>query len=547
MLTIAEALKLPVFSSSKLVAGKSGISNEINWVHIVDIPDAIYSYERQGVLLLTAGFGLRDDLEQQTNLIPMLANLGFAGMVLSIGYCFERTPDVMLEAANRLNFPIIESPRELLFIDITESILERIVNRQYVLLQESNKIYDELTELVLQGKDLNALAATLSNFLKRSISIEDPTFRVLATARYGPIDRAREQTNSNGRTPTEMARYLLDSGIYNKLLQRMGPIRVAPVPELGMTMERFVAPIIVDRQIHGYIWIIASGRPLTELDELAISHGATVAALFLFKEQAVQEAEEALRGDFFEQLLRSNERTTAFQEMARRFGYRLNKKHQVLLIQATLEAGGNLRLLENQLQNWLREKKITSSFLIWRTDHLVLISESENNASGKRLAERLVKNLSYPVSRLLIGVGSSFEHGEGSGIRQSYAEAREAVDIGNAFARKDGVVAFHELGLLHWLYHLPHEAHQGNSYLQYIDQLMAHDKAKQASLTQTLEAYLDFGGALTETSQSLYIHRNTLLRRLERIQEICNLDLRDPSVRINLHVALKGHYLRKQG
>ncbi|MEM7111326.1 MAG: PucR family transcriptional regulator ligand-binding domain-containing protein [Chloroflexota bacterium] len=546
MLTIAEALKLSVFSSSKLVAGKSGIKNEINWVHIVDIPDAIYSYERQGVLLLTAGFGLRDNPEQQASLIPMLNELGFAGMVLSIGYCFDRTPDVMLDTANQLGFPIIESPRELLFIDITESILERIVNRQYVLLQESNKIYDELTDLVLQGKDLNALAGTLSNFLKRSITIEDPTFKVLATAQFGPIDTAREHTNANRRTPPEMARHLLDSGIYNKLLQQMGPLRVEPIPELGMTMERFVAPIIVDRQIHGYIWIIASGRPLTELDELAISHGATVAALFMFKEQAVHEAEEALRGDFFEQLMRGNERTTTFQEMARRFGYRLTAKHQILLIQATLKAGGNLRFLETQIHNWLRENHITSAFLVWRNDFLVLVTESVNDDSGKQLADRLVKNLNYPASRLLIGVGSSFEHGAGGGIRQSYTEAKEAVDIGEAFDKKEGVVAFHELGLLHWLYRLPREAYDGNHFLKYIDQLKKHDKVKQGSLTKTLESYLDFGGALTETSQALYIHRNTLLRRLERIQEICDLDLRDPQIRINLHIALKGHYLQKR-
>ena len=131
MLTVAEALKLPVFSSSRLVAGKAGIHSEINWVHIVDVPNAEYSYERQGVLLLTSGFGLRDNLDEQAQLIPRLVEKGFAGMVLSIGYAFSKTPDAMLEAANQLNFPIIECPRELLFIDVTEAILERIINRQY--------------------------------------------------------------------------------------------------------------------------------------------------------------------------------------------------------------------------------------------------------------------------------------------------------------------------------------------------------------------------------------------------------------------------------
>ena len=548
MLTVAEALKLPVFSSSRLVAGKTGIHNEINWVHIVDVPNAEYSYERQGVLLLTSGFGLRDNLEEQAQLIPRLVEKGFAGIVLSIGYAFSKTPDTMLEAAHQLNFPIIECPRELLFIDVTEAILERIINRQYALLQESNKIYDQLTELVLQGKDLYALAATLSNVLKRSISIEDPTFRVVATSQYGPIDIARERTIASGRTSPEMAHHLLESGIYNKLLQRMRPTRVPPIPEMGMSMERFVAPIIVDRQIQGYIWIIAGGRPLTELDELAISHGATVAALFLFKEQAVHEAEENLRGDFFEQLLRGQERSTTLQELARRFSYRLNVAHQILLIYGNLKAGGNLHYVEEQLYHWLQENYVTTAFAIRRTDHLVVVYESDQNQIGKQLAERLVKSLSYPACRLLVGVGSVFEHNspqEAGGIRQSYSQAREAVEIGRALGKTEGVITFDELGLLHWLYYLPPEAHVGNSYLRYVEKLLAYDQTRNSDLTITLEAYLDYGGALTETSQALYIHRNTLLRRLERIQEICLLDLRDPLVRTNLHVALKGYHLRK--
>ena len=64
----------------------------------------------------------------------------------------------------------------------------------------------------------------------------------------------------------------------------MGPLHIDPIPDLGMTMERIVAPIIVAHEIYGYIWIIAGDRPLTALDELAIEHAATVAALILFPE-----------------------------------------------------------------------------------------------------------------------------------------------------------------------------------------------------------------------------------------------------------------------
>lgn len=65
MLTLREALEMPVFATAQVVAGHAGLDNEIRWVHIVEIPDAHYQWKRRGVLLLTAGYGLRDAPQRQ--------------------------------------------------------------------------------------------------------------------------------------------------------------------------------------------------------------------------------------------------------------------------------------------------------------------------------------------------------------------------------------------------------------------------------------------------------------------------------------------------
>ena len=65
MLTVRDALKLPVFAAAHLAAGTDGLDNQVNWVHVVDLPEAQYEWQRQGVLLLTTGLGLHDDLEKQ--------------------------------------------------------------------------------------------------------------------------------------------------------------------------------------------------------------------------------------------------------------------------------------------------------------------------------------------------------------------------------------------------------------------------------------------------------------------------------------------------
>lgn len=541
MLTIHEALELSVFDQCQLVAGEGGLDNQIQWVHIVDLPHTDFLYDRRGVLLLTAGYGWRETSEDWSRLIQQLSTEGYAGMVLSTGYYFDEAPVELREAANDRNFPVIESPKELMFIEITKTVLERLVNLQYALLRQSNQIHQQLTELVLRGGGLSALATNLADILNRSVTIESPSFRVLANANIGEIDGARHHSVTRGRTPPEIAQRMLEAGIYDKLLQRMGPMHVLPRPDLGMTLERYVAPIIVDREIYGYIWMLAGEEALTELDKLALGHAATVAALIMFKEKAVQEAEAALRGDFLEQLLRGDTQGAGFTEQARRLGFRPGQTHQVLLISGVVRAGSSIQPLQQDVRNWLHQRNFNHSLLIQRDNQLVLIIEKRDGRRGRNVAEGIIRDLNHPAGKLLISIGQPAQ----GNLRHSYETAQEALRIAVGMGKSEGISDFDELGVLHWLYHLPSDARNGNVYLSYIKTLASFDGERKTELLKTLETYLEQGGSLVDTSQLLYIHRNTLLNRLDRIKKLLNLDLRDAHHRLNLFVAIKSYRLHQ--
>ena len=57
-------------------------------------------------------------------------------------------------------------------------------------------------------------------------------------------------------------------------------------------------------------------------------------------------------------------------------------------------------------------------------------------------------------------------------------------------------------------------------------------------LITTLEAYFDNTGNLSQTAEALYIHRNTLLYRMERIKDILAMELDNPSARLSVQLAL---------
>ena len=162
----------------------------------------------------------------------------------------------MIQQGDELGFPIIISPPELLFINISEQLLEPIVNRQYALLQKSNLIYNQLTDLVLKGGNLQDLSRTLSRLLNRSVVIEDTSLRVIAHVMKEPMDRMRRASVMRERSAPRISERLLRSGVYEQLRNELRPVSLPPMADVGMTLPRLVVPIVVDRDIYGYFWII---------------------------------------------------------------------------------------------------------------------------------------------------------------------------------------------------------------------------------------------------------------------------------------------------
>ncbi len=62
---------------------------------------------------------------------------------------------------------------------------------------------------------------------------------------------------------------------------------------------------------------------------------------------------------------------------------------------------------------------------------------------------------------------------------------------------------------------------------------------KSTELVKTLKAYFEYNGNLTRMSEKLYTHYNTILYRINRINEITGMNLDDPNDRLNLEIALK--------
>ena len=120
-------------------------------------------------------------------------------------------------------------------------------------------------------------------------------------------------------------------------------------------------------------------------------------------------------------------------------------------------------------------------------------------------------------------------------ISRSYKEAKMALDVGKIFYSNKNVVAYNRLGIGRLIYQLPIPLCQ--MFIKEIFEGKAPDDFDDETLS-TINKFFENSLNVSETSRQLYIHRNTLVYRLDKIQKITGLDLRVFDDAITFKIAL---------
>jgi purine catabolism regulator len=99
------------------------------------------------------------------------------------------------------------------------------------------------------------------------------------------------------------------------------------------------------------------------------------------------------------------------------------------------------------------------------------------------------------------------------------------------------VTCFADLGIYRLLFSLKSSGDLAAFHKEYLGTLTEYDRKHDGELVHTLKVYLHYS-AISDTARSIHVHRNTLLYRLSRIQEITGADLEDGETRLTLHMAI---------
>jgi len=137
------------------------------------------------------------------------------------------------------------------------------------------------------------------------------------------------------------------------------------------------------------------------------------------------------------------------------------------------------------------------------------------------------------MCNVVVGIGGTVS--DLKNVSGSFKEARMALEVGKIFYPERLVVNYEQLGIGRLIYHLPpHLCKMFVSEILHDIPIELFDEEMFATVTKFFENSLN----VSETSRQLYIHRNTLVYRLDKLQRISGLDLRNFEDAITFKIAL---------
>ncbi|WP_434796678.1 PucR family transcriptional regulator [Terrisporobacter vanillatitrophus] len=120
-----------------------------------------------------------------------------------------------------------------------------------------------------------------------------------------------------------------------------------------------------------------------------------------------------------------------------------------------------------------------------------------------------------------------------------YIQANATLMLGKIFNDNHSLLLYSDYSLYHML-HICHNSISIDTFLNdAINYLRKYDYKNNTSYYDTLYSYLLNNCSIIETSRSLFIHRNTLIYRINKIIELTNIDLKNPTERLHLLLSYK--------
>ena len=280
--------------------------------------------------------------------------------------------------------------------------------------------------------------------------------------------------------------------------------------------------------------IILAESILRYTDEISTA----VAEAYSRAQRAIVREQEGARREFLADLLYGSDATPEdMLSRAHSFGYDLSLDY-VALVGTGPGKDSRKEALVSAAASMLMPEGSAEPIVLQKADQTIALLPSDPNMTDTLVPEKIVAEL-----------GTGWQFGMGGpelgleGIRRSYLEAREALEIGQALELEGPVHRFDDLLLYHFLKVEPGLIDRFVE--QMLGPLIEYDERRKGELVKTLEAFFDADGSVKLAGEALFAHPHTVSYRLKQVEKLTGWSLRGPEDKLRLHLALRAFRLAR--
>ncbi|MGE8205739.1 PucR family transcriptional regulator [Heyndrickxia sp. NPDC080065] len=508
-ITVKDILQRKHFESIEVLAGKEGLNNAVKWVHVVEVTN-IRNLLNGNELILSTGVAWKEEKKHFVSILEQLIDSNAAGLCIEIGTYTSKIPQEIINIANQFHFPIVLFHKEVPFVEITQDIHALLINRQYQIISDLENYSQTLSKKLLTIEHYIEILKYIHHFLHVQVMI---IFNTKEVECIPEIFEPERKTLLNA---------LIDSS-----LKTQYSIAKVPIHLLG---ENYAELIIATKE-----------RTLTEFDQLILDRTATALAQLLLRDLYVEEKGRVEEAEWLTGWLEGVHSEETIMEYLSYHSPTIKPKGAFVCIcnLHSFEKYSKLDLTYYKLFfRTIFEQQGFRLFTIEKRNTIIFIILDERNPSTwkKRMKEgiyRLKKAESQKgnqKSKQIIGIGKYVS--DLKCIYKSYQTALKTIRIQDRLSDQSESYFYDDLHIFRLISLVNRHLDLHEIVLEYLEPVIQYDKKYNGKLMETLKTYLSCNGSKQETAKKLYIVRQTLYHRIQKLEKLLGEDFMIPEKRL---------------
>ncbi|GED83234.1 hypothetical protein TNCT6_03190 [Streptomyces sp. 6-11-2] len=488
-ITVGELLEMPHLRL-RLHSGASALDRPISWTHTTELPEP-WRWVAGGELLMTNGMPIPRSASGQEELVRQLVDHGAAALAIGEQMYAPPLTKRLARTSEELGFPVLWIAYPMPFVAISRAVAEATLLEQSQRLIRTERIYQALQQISSQSSGLKMLTSALSRELGCEVRV---------------CDRATGHDWYPG-VPS------LPAEIRTAVTERRGKLR-AGVIAVHLDGDRRV--LLVDVPTHPDAVLVALPEPAEQPDALLLQHAATVCALALSQARLTIEHDRRTGAELLLQILDAQVSPSVAQRQLEELGLRLA---EAVCVAARNDHDPDL-LRNVHLNLW---RSAVSHVTVHRGGTSLTVLP--DNAAVRVLVQALGQSGQAGVSELIV---------RSDRVVDAAREATWALDI----AREQGtpLLQYADAGPLLG----PRNPAEARALVDRVLGRVLELPSEHASeLLTTLRVFLENGRSWQRTAEALHVHRQTVLYRVRRVEQLTGRHVTDTGDLAALWLALK--------